>query len=301
MKHVFVVNPFAGKKDSEVFIPVIEEYFRDKAEPYEIVKTEGVGDATEIAKRYRKEDDACIYALGGDGTAFEVLNGLNDGVRMAVIPNGTGNDFYRMISSQKEDIKQVLFDTIEGKNVAVDYGIANNRKYLNSSSMGIDADINELANQIGKKYPIPKSLVYIVAAIRKVLKPNPHFYTIRMGDKVIQQKALLVAVMNGRNYGGGFTPTPMADLQDGLFDVVIANDMKLSRIFVLLPKYMKGTHVGLPEVAFYQASEVTLDSDEPVLYGCDGEPILERHIEYKLVKNGLLLRVPKASALKEEE
>ena len=300
MKHVFILNPFAGSKDSLTLKPTIISYFEAHPEEvYEIVETEYAGHATEIAKRYTEADDVCLYAVGGDGTAFEVLNGLNDGVRMAVIPNGTGNDYYRMIMPQKDAVSKILIDTIEGKNVRADYGIANERKYLNASSMGIDADINELANHLGKKYPIPKSLVYIVAAIRKVLKPQPHFYTMTFDGKELKQKALLVAVMVGGYYGGGFYPAPMADIQDGKFDIVIADDMKIARIFNLLPKYMKGTHVGIPEVKFYQTDRITLVSDTPVLYGCDGEPILESKIEYRLVKGGLNLRVPKASPLHE--
>ncbi len=300
MKHVFICNPFAGSGNAEELIPVIEDYFKSHPEEvYEIRRTEYPKHATEIAKEYKKEDDVCLYAIGGDGTAFEVLNGIRDGVRMAVIPNGTGNDYYRMIGDNTKPVKEILIETIEGKNVQVDYGIANERKYLNASSMGIDADINERANYLGKKYPIPKSLVYIVAAVQKVFKPQPHLYTVEFNGQTLKQKALLVAVMVGGYYGGGFYPTPMADIQDGMFDVLIADDMKVSRIFNLLPKYMKGKHVGLKEVRFYQTDRLTLISDTPVLYGCDGEPVLETKIEYRLVKGGLALRVPKSSPLKE--
>ncbi len=300
MKHIFLINPFAGKKDSKNYIPVIDEYFKDKDEEYEILVTLRPGHATELASRYHQEDDVCLYCLGGDGTAFEVLNGLNEGVRMAVIPNGTGNDYYRNFSLGKDySVQELLIKTIEGKNVKVDYGIANNRRFLNASSMGIDADINQEANRIGKKYPIPKSLVYIIAAINLLRHPKPIEFHLEIDGKKMETTSLLAAVMLGKYYGGGFKPTPAADLQDGKFEVCLIDNMPVKRIFKLLPLYMKGEHTEMPEAHMMQAEHVLMDVKEPVLYGCDGEPVLETHIEYRIVRNGLNLRVPKESALHE--
>lgn len=299
MKHIFVINPNAGKKDSLSLVPVIEEYFRYHSDQkYEIIQTEREGHATEIANRYHEEDDVCLYAIGGDGTAFEILNGLNENVTMAVIPNGTGNDYYKMISNKKQDVREILLETIEGHNVRVDYGIANERRYLNASSMGIDADVNLLANKIGKKYPIPKSLVYVIAAIITVLKPKPIDFEMTINGETIHKTGLMIVVMNGRYYGGGFLPTPMADIQDSELDVLIVDDMKVSRIFKLLPMYMKGEHLGMPEVTAYKTDAITLKTKEPVMYGCDGETNTESFIQYRVVKGGLSLRIPAQSGLK---
>lgn len=298
MKHIFIINPYAGKQDSESLIPFIEQYFADKTEEYQIIRTEYAGHAKEIASGYTKEDDVCLYGIGGDGTMYEILNGLNEGVCMAIIPNGTGNDHFRNLKLDHQSLTDLLKKTIEGRVVKCDYGVANNRRYLNSSSMGIDADVNQLANEWGKKYPIPKSIVYIVAALKVVLKPEPVHFKITIGDKVLDRKSLLVAAMVGQYYGGGFHPSPIADLQDGLLDVIIVKEMKLSRILVVLPKYMKGTHMDLPEVEYLQTDALTLDADRPVLYGCDGEPILETHIEYHVEKGALNLRVPQECYLK---
>ena len=100
MKHVFILNPFAGKKDSETYMGLISEYFSTHGGEYRILTTEYPGHASELAARYTAEEDVCVYAFGGDGTAYEVLNGLNDGVAMALIPNGTGNDYFRKIMKE---------------------------------------------------------------------------------------------------------------------------------------------------------------------------------------------------------
>lgn len=296
MKHIFIINPIAGKKDSKKLIPVIEKQF-SSYDDYQIIVTEQIGHATKIASTFKKDDDVCLYAIGGDGTAFEVLNGLNDGVPMAVIPNGTGNDFFRMINYSIDDIEQMLIETINGKTVLVDYGLANERRYLNSSSMGVDADVNELANKIGSKYPIPKSMVYIVASIITIFKAKSINIDMILDGKEVKKNALLIAVMNGKYYGGGFLPTPMADIQDGLLDICVIEDMKFSRIVKVLPKYFKGQHLDIPEVSFYQAKSALLNTPDQVLYGCDGETKYATRIEYKLFEKALPLRVPKGSTL----
>lgn len=297
MKHVFIINPVAGKKDSERLVPMIKNYFKN-TDDYQIIITEEKGHAQKIASSFTKDDDVCVYGIGGDGTAFEILNGINEGVAMAVIPNGTGNDYFKMIKYTAQSVEETLLATIEGRSVKVDYGMANDVRYLNSSSMGLDADVNLLANKIGSKYPIPRSLVYIVAALITVIKPHPIIIKMTLDDQVLTSKALLIAVMNGKFYGGGFLPTPEADIQDGMLDVCVVKDMRLKRILKLLPQYFKGKHVGLPEVDFYRSTNVTLITDNPVLYGCDGETNTASMIEYKLIKDGLMLRVPKMSSLK---
>ena len=296
MKHIFIINPIAGKKDSTRLIPVIEKQFTSN-DDYQIIVTEQIGHATQIASTYQKADDVCLYAIGGDGTAFEILNGLNDGVPMAVIPNGTGNDYFKMINYPSDDIEQILVDTINGKTVLVDYGLANDRRYLNSSSMGVDADVNDLANKIGAKYPVPKSMVYIVATIITVFSVKPIDIDMILDGKEIKKNALLIAVMNGKYYGGGFLPTPMADIQDGLFNICVVEDMKFSRIVKVLPKYFKGEHLGIPEISFYQAKTAILNTPNEVLYGCDGETKYATRIKYQLFKKALSLRVPKESTL----
>lgn len=300
MKHVFIVNPYAGKKDSESLIPTIEEYFKSRnLDNYEIVLTEKAGHATDIAHRYIKEDDVTLYGVGGDGTIFEILNGLNEGVKMAIVPNGTGNDYFKMLEVEKTDIKDLLIKTIEGKEVKVEYGVANNRRYLNASSMGLDADINEEANRIGKKYPIPKSLVYIVAALKLIGNPKTLNFTVKIdNEEPFKAQGFMAGCMAGRYYGGGFLPTPMASLQDGKLDFFLVKPVhKMTRLLPLMVKYIKGTHVNEPEVEFRKCERVVLDSDTEVLFGCDGEPIKAKHIEYFIVKEGLTLRVPQESKL----
>ncbi len=299
MKHIFIINPTSGKHHAIQLIPVIENYFKTHSETYSIIRTERPGHATEIARHFKAEDDVTLYVLSGDGTANEVLNGLNPNVPMAVIPVGSGNDFFRMLEVPIMPLEQLLIETIEGKEVVVDYGMANDRRYLNCSSMGFDADIGIYAHAIKMKYPFLSGLSYVIAIIALLVKRKPMRMRLRFNDEVLEVESLLVAIMNGRFYGGGFNPTPMASIQDGTLDLCVIRNTNLLRILTLLPKFKVGKHIHEDIVSFYNVKELKLSSAETINTQCDGEVYPEQHIDFKLVERGLKLRVPQRSNLKE--
>jgi diacylglycerol kinase (ATP) len=297
MKHIFIVNPISGKGTAKKMIPLIEAYFASHPGEFEIIETQSHGSATEIAARYPSGSDVVLYSVGGDGTAFEVLNGLNDQVPMAVIPGGTGNDYFRMIGSKEKEIAKLIADTIEGKNVRVDYGLCNGKKFINSSSMGFDAQINKTADDIGRKLPIPRTMVYLVSIFITLSQLRAYDIALEMQDGTHKFRAILVVINNGRWYGGGFQPTPMADIQDGQFDILVVDECNWLTVLRLLPKYMKGTHINEPIAHIFKADQFVLKSVGNVDFGFDGEPLVGDRFDYTMIKGGLYMRVPQASTL----
>jgi diacylglycerol kinase (ATP) len=297
MKHVFIINPTSGKGKAYKQVDTINKIFLTRSDEFEMLLTEYQGHASELARRFKMSDDVIIYSVGGDGTAYEVLNGLQDQVSMAIIPAGTGNDYYRMLGYTKKNLEEIIIETIDGKFVDVDYGVSNDRRFLNMMALGLDADTNQVAQDIGKKLPIPRSLVYVISALLTIARPKRINLEIEINGEIIKRKAILMAIMNGRWYGGGFQPAPDASIQDGLFDICVVSDMSLIRILKLLPKYFKGTHGGNPEVEFYKTTALTLKTDTMCSVSCDGETSKQDHLKFKLVPKGLRLRVPSASIL----
>ena len=91
---------------------MIKEYFAKNPQDYEIIMTEGKGHASKIASHFSIKDNVTLYSVGGDGTAYEVLNGINDHVCMAIIPAGTGNDYYRNLEVPEKSLHKILIETI---------------------------------------------------------------------------------------------------------------------------------------------------------------------------------------------
>lgn len=295
MNHVFIINPTSGNKKSTLLVDDIHRHLKKLNEPYEIIFTEYTGHATQIAANYH-DVDTCVYAVGGDGTAYEVLNGLQDNVCMAIVPAGTGNDFYRMLDLGK-DLNNSLRDTIFGREVYVDYAVSNGRKFINMMALGLDAYASHIAQNIAKKLPLPRALVYVVSAIIAIASPKKFDIEAHINGEVIKKRIVLFAIMNGKWYGGGFTPTPNASIQDGKLDLCFVDDCSKFRLMQLLPKYSKGTHVNEKEVSFYRTEEFTLNSKEVAPLSMDGEIGYETFIHVKMMKQKLRMRIPQQSAL----
>ncbi len=294
MRHIFVINPTSGVGDYKRYLTWIKEYFNDESK-YEIYLTEYPKHASEIARKYTIRDNVCIYAVGGDGTAYEVLNGLNDGVAMALLPNGTGNDFHRAIYKNKFDDYEMLVSTIEGSIVHVDYGIVNEHRFLNMFCLGIDAMVGDEANKYSKKRFFPNSLSYVYAALKKVIKPPKINVSFEYNGEIIKQDSLLMAVMNGEYYGGGFHPAPEADIVDGYFNVLLVDHLSRRKMLPLIPKYAKGKHKQLKEVQDFKLKNFSVTLDQKVVYSCDGEVFEDDYLVVTMMEKRLPFMMPKGS------
>ena len=101
--------------------------------------------------------------------------------------------------------------------------------------------------------------------------------------------------MNGRKYGGGFTPTPNANMNDGLFDVCFVQEVKLSRLVTLFPKYFQGKHLGAKEVEMSQTDSIRFHFEEEINVCLDGEMFKMADIDAQMIKSGMTLKVPRGS------
>lgn len=294
MRYIFIINPIAGVRNYERFIPWIEQYFKDPNK-YEIHITKYAGHATEIASRYTVRDNVCVFSIGGDGTAYEVLNGLRDGVAMAVVPNGTGNDFHRTIYKGKFSTKDMLIKTIEGQIHHIDYGIANEHRFLNMFNLGFDAIIGKQAISYSNKKFFPNSLSYIAAAIQKFVKPPKFSVRFERDNQISEQETLLFTVMNGQYYGGGFNPTPKANIKDGLFEVLWVEDVPRRTIVTLIGKYAVGKYEKIKQIQHFQLKDFRLQLDQKMTYTCDGEIFEDDYIVVTMMENRLPFMIPKGS------
>lgn len=293
-KHVFIINPTSGTGEYQEILDLIKENFAGSELNYEIRKTEYVTHATEIAKEYTGE--VVLYSVGGDGTAHEILNGISPEVEMAIIPVGTGNDFWRMID-YKGTLKDILYKTIQGKAIDIDVGLANGRRFLNCANIGFDAEVNKRVNNVHQDF-VPRSIVYLYAALRELVRYKAIDVEIELDGVKTKHNILLSSFMNGKWYGGGFMSAPKADLTDRKLDVCIVEDMPANKILSVIPKYYKGTHLDLKEVSYRQVSKIRIRSKEKIIIGNDGELFEFDDIEIRIDPNTLKLRLPSDAVLK---
>ena len=292
MKHIFIINPKAGKEKSLDLIPFIEECFKDKAEEYVIRVTEYPGHATELAKQYSSMSECRIYSVGGDGTVNEIVNGIaGTEAALGVIPTGSGNDFVRSVHDTF-DIKEMLISTINGEEKSIDLARANDKYFINISSIGFDADVVFNADKFKKVRGITGSMAYVISIVYTIFLKKVCNIRIDIDGKKMQRKVILAAVANGKYYGGGIIPTPEAKLDDGLFDICMVSDLSRIKMLGLFPKYMKGQHAQLKQVSFFKGKKIYIESEYDLCLNIDGEILTAKTVNFEILENAIKVIYP---------
>ncbi|MDD2371105.1 MAG: diacylglycerol kinase family lipid kinase [Firmicutes bacterium] len=291
MKHLFIINPVAGKGHSEKYKKDIQDYFKDKRDTYSIEITQSPGHATTLTKEYVRNSNWRVYSIGGDGTLNEVLNGLvGSGSSLGVIPSGSGNDFFRSLNSSNNI--DILKNTIEGKETKCSLGKVNDRYFLNVASAGIDAEIVHNSRRFKKLPFLGGQGAYILGIFYTVFKYRSFKSKLTLNDQVYHNSTLLVAMANGRYYGGGMNIAPRADIFSKDFEVYHIDAAKPLRIIKLFPTLIKGKHDSLKEVKNYISNKVSLHCDDSFLLNVDGEIERVNTANFSLIEEGVNIIIP---------
>ncbi len=292
-KYRFILNPIAGQGAAGLALPEIERLADQKSMNFDIIKTERPGHAIELAQAAAMDVIDVVVAVGGDGTANEVLNGLmlawKQGYKntsLGVIGIGRGNDFAYAFGIPKG--LQAGFDLIQqGESRLMDIGFITGgdypqgRYFGNGVGIGFDAVVGFEALKLTHLHGF---LNYVVAALRTIfLFFNAPHVRIQLDDNQISQPSLMVSVMNGRRMGGGFMMAPTAHPDDGKFDLCIAGQLSRLGILAMIPRFMKGTQSPDPKITTAQSGNVTVTALDGVLPAhADGETICTAGKELKM-------------------
>lgn len=295
---LIILNPAANRGHVEHLRALIRTHLASQHAGY--VETVTSGEARERARQAAQEGREIII-IGGDGSVHEVVNGiLTSGRRvpLGIIPAGSGNDYAWNTLKLPRDPAECLERALNGQPVESDAGQVNDIYFANSFSAGLDADIAVAANKM-KKYPLMSGArLYYTATLRQLLFGYgrcPHLsFSVNNGTQTIdveQQHYVLLAVTNGPAYGAGFRINPTAGYSDGLLDICAIHYAPLLRALKLLPVVRKGEHAGLPEVTFYRATELHIESPQPVNIQIDGETSSVTSCDVRVMPAALLIRM----------
>ncbi len=287
MKYVVIVNPCAGKGRARKVIPIICEVMKASGEAFEIWQTTRPGHAVELAKKAAQLGVEVVVAVGGDGTVFEVVNGIvHTGVILGIIPTGTGNDLARSLHISK-DTTHAIQQILSGTPKKIDLGIANGKYFINVASIGIDAEIAAWTKQT-KKF-LSGSSAYIVSMIKNIITYKPIHMKFTIDGQCFEQETLLAAICNGKYYGGGVRIAPNAILDDGLFEICIIERLTKWKTLRLFPTVFFGKHIKFKEVKIYKGHEITVEFTGDTKLNLDGDLFKVSssvlfHVEHQTVK-----------------
>ena len=272
----FFINPTAGRGRAGKRLPQIQELFKAQGVDLVVHESSAVRDLEEQVRRSVANGCGRVLVAGGDGTVHEAVNGIMAGGGNAVlslIPSGTGNDFAKAchipLDWQLAATELATRIADDQPSRRVDLGLINERYFANGAGIGFDARVTAIAKSY--RWPIG-DLVYLLAIFRGMAEgiATPEFEIIANGQ-TRRGPVTLANIANGPWIGGMFHIAPMAKNDDGAFDLVVADPVTRLQVLGLLPKLMRGKHMGASIISHSAVTEVIITSAEPVPSHVDGE------------------------------
>jgi YegS/Rv2252/BmrU family lipid kinase len=292
---IFIVNPVSGTSGKNFVLKLIEDYLDKTAYDHEVVKTEHVGHATELARQASERGVDVVCAIGGDGTVNEVATGLvHTQTALAIIPSGSGNGLARHLRIPIDPLSAIKIIN-RGLTQPMDYGIVNGRPFFCTCGVGFDAFISQCFAESGKRGPVS----YIENVLNSSLKYHPETYELDIvdnldGEEVHQiHKAFLISFANASQYGNNAYIAPSASVRDGLMDVSIIEPFLPIEAPQMAIQLFNGTIEQNSRIKTFQCQKATIRRTKPGIVHYDGDPMqTDKDVEVEIVHNGLMCVSP---------
>lgn len=297
MRHVFIINPAAGKYDhTQEYTEKINSVCGARGLDYAIVRSQQPGDCTRLAREAAQAGgEVRLYACGGDGTLNEVVRGAVGFENAAVthFPGGSGNDMIKIFDqtepfsdlSRLLDCDETRFDLIR----------CNEAYSLNILSMGLDARIGTEVSRYKKLPLLSGHGAYVASTLVNLTKGISRHFTVALDDGAqLDDKFTMICVCNGRYYGGGFNPVPEAEPDDGLLDVLVVKKVSLLTAAGVIGKYKRGEYRDLPSlISYHRCRSLTIACEKPAVVNVDGEALFTTQAEIELLPQALRFFYPR--------
>jgi diacylglycerol kinase (ATP) len=266
-----VINPVAGQGRGTTAGTYVAGWLSQRKIPYTIITGNSSVALVDHLDLFIKKNPDCegVIAVGGDGLLHIILQRVTPAqIPFTIIPAGTGNDFVRTLGWSIENYDRQLESVTTTDPTPIDLGLVDGEWFGAILSTGFDSVVNEKANTLNW----PKGpMKYNAAIAMEFPRFKARAYEITLDDRTISTEAMLIAVANGRSYGGGMLVCPNANITDGVFDVMILHPVSKIEFLKVFPRVFAGTHVSHPAVEIVRSRSVSIES-KAVAYA-DGERI----------------------------
>lgn len=291
MENLYIIaNPVAGAGKC---MGMLKEFLKllDKSDiKYTLMKSRKKGHCAQLARYAIEEGADCVAIAGGDGTVREVLGALlYEDVKLLILPFGTGNDFARYLNLSDNPLE--LFEILKRQRYReIDAAMANDSFFLNVAGFGFDVEVLIQTEKFKKRFR--DRIAYVFGLIRALVHLKGHKVAVKInGQNFILKSVLIASVGNGSYIGGGMAAHPRAEIDDGLLDVCIINDVKLYRIPKVLLSFIKGNHLELKETKYFRTNFVKMYSENELPVQLDGEIIEKTPVGFKILQNSIKLMI----------
>lgn len=275
MKTLLMLNPHAAGGRAGRLAGTIEEALSNLG-PVDLYRTRGPGDARRTVQSADLGRYGAVVAAGGDGTLFEVLNGLCSNAASArpplgVLPIGTGNAFSRDLGLQPGDWRAGVDVLAAGHTRRFDTGrvewSGGAYHFLNIVGAGLPVDVMDSTQRL----KVLGRSAYTLATLWKAMQMRCYPLRITLDGHTIERDCLFIEVANTRYTGTSFLIAPGARPDDGTLDVVLVSRLSRLRVLQLFPSIYSGRHIQYDEVETFRAKEIRIEADTALGLAPDGE------------------------------
>jgi diacylglycerol kinase family enzyme len=303
---IFIVNPVAGNGSARRLWPSIETALRQAGFPLEVAYTQAKLDAKEIAMRAIREGIRKIAAVGGDGTANEVVNGIfmqtecpTREIVFTVLPIGTGNDWIKTHGIPKGFSKWLAF--FKGKNTRfhdvgwltfMQGGIQQKRYFINVAGLSYDGFVARESEQY--KSWTSNALLYLFLIFRCLFRFVIPRTKVVAGDLSFSDYFYTINIGICRYSGGGLQLVPQANPFEGKLALTLIRRVSKPGVLLAMPLFYLGK-IGLhPATSLHRVSELSIAplDEQPVLLEADGEFLGEAPVAAGILPQSLQVLVP---------
>jgi diacylglycerol kinase (ATP) len=305
---LFIVNPVSGGKKNRQLQEELRQWVLGQMPNADWQVTGGPGDAIRLATEAVGRGVERIFPLGGDGTLHEVLQGIasvpeNLRPALGILGGGTGGDYARGVTEQfggAEDWNWLL----KPREMAVDFGkvvmrdssqTEASRYFLNIADAGLSGEVVRRVAQGGKTWGRWQYLLSALKAARHYRAPMVCVEGFTASGKKLPEAfpLMTMVVAKGRYFGGGMAIAPQARLDDGVFQVMVVEDLPYFQLLRNLPTLYRKTPIQHPKVCYGTATRLRLTAQEGSLpLDLDGEPFLAQAFEFAIYPKALRILIP---------
>jgi YegS/Rv2252/BmrU family lipid kinase len=299
VKAHLIYNPIAGPWDVHNALKRVCSELGKRGWSVELRMTDKAGDATSMAREAAQAGCDTVIVAGGDGTLNEAVNGLvGTHTAVGVLPVGTGNRWARQLRIPHYMVVNplLLHETAsvlaEGTIRSVDVGQANNRYFLCWAGIGLDAQVT------AKIEPRPRyskhwgSVAYVIAAVMVAREFRGVRTRVRLDDRVVRGRTLLVLASNIQQYAGQLHLADEARVDDGLLDIYIFNGLGFSYALRHAFTMLSRRCLQDPKIVRLQARTIEVQTEQSVPLQVDGDPIGSTPVTARVVPHALRVLVP---------
>ena len=310
-RHFVILNPAAGRRRGRKRLATYRRLLEAALDSVTFATSERPGHERELAEQAIAEGYDVLVAVGGDGTwsavADRILHSGEQGVALAILPNGTGNDFGRNFGYDPRSPAVAVEVVAQGHERSIDVGLVESlsapdddhevleqRYFLNVVGFGFDIAVIDAA---ARARFLKGELLYKVTALRQ-LSAFPGFSLTIDPESVHETRTgthLLVTVSNGRFFGGGFPIAPAATVTDGLLHACRIEDASPFGRFRLFNMAERGRHVSSDRVEILADGAFRLTFDAPPRFEVDGDvrQARESHVDVRSIPGALQVVAPR--------